>query len=50
MSKVYEKKITFNPCFLIHRFIESNKLETTSKFAFRGLRDLTHLYVPKFTF
>ncbi|MEQ2235019.1 Leucine-rich repeat LGI member 2, partial [Ilyodon furcidens] len=24
-------------------FIESNKLETTSKYAFRGLRDLTHL-------
>ncbi|XP_065326325.1 leucine-rich repeat LGI family member 2-like [Pelmatolapia mariae] len=25
------------------KFIESNKLETTSKYAFRGLRDLTHL-------
>ncbi|XP_019210844.1 leucine-rich repeat LGI family member 2, partial [Oreochromis niloticus] len=27
----------------LRRFIESNKLETTSKYAFRGLRDLTHL-------
>ncbi|KAG9342397.1 hypothetical protein JZ751_016399 [Albula glossodonta] len=24
-------------------FIESNKIETTSRYAFRGLRDLTHL-------
>jgi len=27
------------------RFIENNKIETTSKYSFRGLRDLTHLYV-----
>lgn len=34
--------------FVFHRFIESNKIETASKYAFRGLRDLTHLYVPTF--
>ncbi|XP_019210584.1 leucine-rich repeat LGI family member 2-like [Oreochromis niloticus] len=32
-------------CMDMCRFIESNKLETTSKYAFRGLRDLTHLSV-----
>uniref|UniRef100_A0A3Q4GN91 Leucine-rich repeat LGI family, member 2a n=1 Tax=Neolamprologus brichardi TaxID=32507 RepID=A0A3Q4GN91_NEOBR len=37
------KNILFFFFLLIHRFIESNKLETTSKYAFRGLRDLTHL-------
>lgn len=33
-------------CSESSRFIESNKIETASKYAFRGLRDVTHLYVP----
>uniref|UniRef100_A0A673HH86 Leucine-rich repeat LGI family, member 2a n=1 Tax=Sinocyclocheilus rhinocerous TaxID=307959 RepID=A0A673HH86_9TELE len=32
--------LIFSPFF---RFIENNKIETTSKYSFRGLRDLTHL-------
>lgn len=41
------QNLLYFPFVILHRFIESNKLETTSRYAFRGLRDLTHLYVSK---
>ena len=32
-----------NAMYLFLRFIEGNKIETITKYALRGLRDLTHL-------
>lgn len=46
VDKVYDM-CSYWPLFVdsLNRFIEGNKIETITKNAFRGLRDLTHLWV-----